>query len=154
MRERIEERPKGRVTSSDAVHAIEADRAVVDASVLAPAMADGGNDGQRYRRRLRGDQLAGPGLLRLEVTSVLRRQIQAKTPGEEQALRALDDLLDPALVVYPTAALQRGCWALRHNVATYDACYGALAERIGCTLLTADHRLARTPGITCRVEMP
>ena len=45
---------------------------VVDASVLAPVVADGASDGRRFRERLRGEALVGPDLLRLEVVSVLR----------------------------------------------------------------------------------
>jgi predicted nucleic acid-binding protein len=45
---------------------------VVDASVLAPVVADAGPDGQRFRDRLRGETLVGPDLLRVEVASVLR----------------------------------------------------------------------------------
>jgi len=46
---------------------------VVDASPLAPVVADGGADGRRFRERLRGEVVVGPDLLRVEVTSVLRR---------------------------------------------------------------------------------
>ena len=50
---------------------------VVDASVLAVAVADDGKDGDHARARLRGEHLAAPELLDLEVTSVLRRQMRA-----------------------------------------------------------------------------
>ena len=46
---------------------------VVDASVLAPALADDGPDGDRARARLRGEVLTAPEIIDLEVTSVLRR---------------------------------------------------------------------------------
>ena len=45
---------------------------VVDASVLAVALTDDGRDGDRARTRLRGEHLAAPELIDLEVTSVLR----------------------------------------------------------------------------------
>lgn len=48
---------------------------VVDASVFAPAVADDGPDGHRFRRRLRTEAVAGPDLLRIEVTSVLRQHL-------------------------------------------------------------------------------
>jgi predicted nucleic acid-binding protein len=44
-------------------------------------------------------------------------------------------------------------WALRENVSAYDATYAALAETLGCALLTADARLAREPGATCAVTV-
>jgi predicted nucleic acid-binding protein len=42
---------------------------------------------------------------------------------------------------------------LRANVTPYDAVYVALAEELGCLLLTADRRLSRAPGLRCEVEV-
>ena len=39
------------------------------------------------------------------------------------------------------------------NLTAYDACYVALAEVVGCSLLTADGRLANSPGLRCSVEL-
>ena len=44
-------------------------------------------------------------------------------------------------------------WELRSNLTTYDASYVALAERLGCTLVTLDARIARAPGLRCQVEV-
>jgi predicted nucleic acid-binding protein len=44
-------------------------------------------------------------------------------------------------------------WSLRDNLTSYDACYVALAERLGAVLVTADGRLARAPGTRCAVEL-
>jgi predicted nucleic acid-binding protein len=126
---------------------------VVDASVIAPVVADGGADGTRYRKRLRSEQLAGPDLLRIEVLSVIRRQLRIGTLGAAQASHAVDDLLDLPLVVYPTASLLRSVWAFRDDLTSYDGCYVALAVALGCTLLTADGRLTRSPGVTCQLEV-
>lgn len=126
---------------------------VVDASVLAPVVADAGDDGEGFRARLRGEVLAGPDLLRLEVVSVLRRQAAAGQLTPAQAAAAIDDLLDLPLSVFPTAPLLRRAWDLRNNVTAYDACYVALAEALGCTLLTADTRLAGAPGTRCTIEL-
>ena len=126
---------------------------VVDASVLAPVVADGGSDGVAYRSRLRGERIAAPDLLRVEVVSVIRRQLRAGLLDVDQAERALDDLLDFPVAVYPTVSLLRRGWELRDNVPAYDACYIALAESLGGTLLTADVRLARAPGVDCTIEL-
>ena len=126
---------------------------VVDASVVAPAVADGGDDGRRYRRRLRGEQLAAPDLLRIEVLSVLRRQHRLGRLDAGQVAAAVDDLLDLDLEVYPTEPLLRRAWELRENVTAYDACYVALAEALGCALLTADARLSRAGGPICDIDL-
>ena len=126
---------------------------VVDASVIAPAVADGGDDGRRYRQRLRGEQLAAPDLLRVEVLSVLRRQARLGELDAAQVAAAVDDLLDLELDVYPTGPLLRRVWELRDNVTAYDACYVALAEALDCALLTADARLSRASGPICEVEV-
>ena len=47
---------------------------VVDASVVAPAVVDGSESRLRHLQRLRGEQLAAPDLLRVEVLLVLQRQ--------------------------------------------------------------------------------
>lgn len=125
---------------------------VVDASVIAPAIADGGTDGDNYRARIKGQQLAAPDLLRVEAMSVLRRHLANGSLTPNQATNAADDLLSLPLVVYPTAPFLRRGWELRGNVTAYDACYVALAEALNCTLLTADHRLASAPGTRCQIE--
>ena len=51
----------------------------VDASVIAPAIADGGPDGNACRDRIKNHVLAGPDLLRVEVMSVIRRHARSGT---------------------------------------------------------------------------
>ena len=126
---------------------------VVDASVLAPVVADGGTDGRRFRHRLNGETVAGPDLLRIEVTSVLRRHANSGRLKQAQAEAAIRDLLEFPITVFPTSALLGRVWELRQNVTAYDGCYVALAEAIDCRLLTADHRLANAPGLRCEVEL-
>jgi predicted nucleic acid-binding protein len=55
--------------------------------------------------------------------------------------------------VYPTGPLLRRSWQLRDNLTANDACYVALAETLGCGLLTVDVRLARAPGTRCLIEV-
>jgi len=125
---------------------------VVDASVLAPVVADDGEDGQRFRTRLAHETVVGPDLLRLEVTSVLRRHLHAGQLTLDQASAALADLAEIPVRVFPSAPLLARVWGLRDNLSPYDACYVALAEALDATLLTADIRLANAPQIQCRVE--
>lgn len=126
---------------------------VVDASVLAPVVADDGPDGHRFRTRLATETVIGPDLLRIEVTSVVRRQLQAGRLTLDQASAAVADLVDLPIRVFPTAPLLARAWDLRHNLSPYDACYVALAETLETSLLSADVRLANAPGIQCVVEV-
>lgn len=126
---------------------------VVDASVIAPAVADGGPDGDACRARIKGQSLAAPDLLRVEAVSVIRRRLANGALTTARATNAIEDLLNLPISVYPTAALLRRAWELRDNVTAYDACYVALAEALGCTLATADRRLADAPGARCRFDI-
>ncbi len=125
---------------------------VVDASVVAPAIADGSADGDASRRLIVGRSLAAPDLVRVEAMSALRRQLAAGSLTSQQAGDAVDDLLDLRITLYPTVALLRRCWELRDNVTPYDGCYVALAEALDCPLATADKRLAAAPGPRCAFE--
>jgi predicted nucleic acid-binding protein len=126
---------------------------VVDASVIAPSIADGGTDGDICRAKIRRQTLAAPDLLRVEVMSVVRRHAVTGALSTRQANNAIDDLLALPIVVYPTAPLLPRCWQLRDNVTAYDACYVALAEALDCALLTADANLARAPGTNCQIDL-
>src|SRR5581483_8548479 len=65
---------------------------VVDAGVVAVALADDGSDGDKARYRLRGEVLSAPDLLDLEVTSVLRGRLLDGHLVARRAGLALDDL--------------------------------------------------------------
>ena len=122
---------------------------VVDASVIAPALADGGSDGDLCRAAIQGQVLLAPDLLRVEVLPVIRRHAASGELTKRQADNAVDDLLSLPITVYATEPLLPRCWSLRGNVTAYDACYVALAELLGVTLLTADAKLANAPGPRC-----
>lgn len=126
---------------------------VVDASVLAVALGDDGPDGAAARSRLRGEDLAAPELLDLDVVSVLRRQLLNQAIDTDRAELALADLAAIPIQRAPHLALLARCWELRDNVTVYDAAYVALAEALDASLLTSDRRLARAPGIRCSVEI-
>jgi predicted nucleic acid-binding protein len=126
---------------------------VVDASVLAVALADDGPDGDQARARLRGERVILPELADLEVASVLRRQLAAGAVNARRAGLALDDLAALPARRAPHRPLLARCWELRDNLTIYDAAYVALAEATQATLLTADRRLARAPGPRCPIEI-
>ena len=126
---------------------------VVDASVLATALTDDAADGDRARDRLRGEDLAAPELLDLEVASVLRRQQRVGAVSERRAALALADLAALPIERASHRPLLPRCWELRENLTVYDAAYVALAEVLAATLLTGDSRLSRAAGLRCRVEV-
>jgi predicted nucleic acid-binding protein len=126
---------------------------VVDASVLATALGDDGADGDTARGRLRGQDIAAPELVDLEVASVLRRQLSVGRLDARRARLALDDLLELPIGRAPHRPLLRRCWELRDNLSVYDAAYVALAEALDVPLVTADARLAKAAGVACAVEV-
>jgi predicted nucleic acid-binding protein len=67
---------------------------VVDASALAPALADDGPDGDAARARLRGEDLVAPELIDLETVSVIRRRLQAGRLDARRARFAVADLVE------------------------------------------------------------
>ncbi|MFP5387947.1 MAG: type II toxin-antitoxin system VapC family toxin [Thermoleophilia bacterium] len=126
---------------------------VVDASVLAPALADDEGDGDLVRARLHGEQLAAPELIDLEVLSTFRRAARAGTLDDRRSSQALADLAALPLQRVSHLPLLPRIWELRNNLTAYDAAYVALAEALGALLLTADGPLARAPGVRCKVEV-
>jgi len=126
---------------------------VVDASVLAPALADDGEDGDRARERLRREELAAPELIDLEVLSTLRRAARARRLDENRSLQALTDLAALPLRRVPHLPLLGRVWELRDNLSAYDASYVALAEALDTVLVTADGRIERASGINCEIAV-
>lgn len=126
---------------------------VADASVLVVALVDDTAYGDRARHRLRGEELAAPELVYLEVTSALRRLVSRGHASPRRAALALDDLLDlPVRSARHTHLLPR-VWELRTNLTVYDAAYVALAEALDAPLFTADRRLTRATGPRCTFEL-
>jgi len=124
---------------------------VVDASVLATVLGEDGDEARRMGERLAGSRLFAPEFVDLEVASVVRRARRSGSIAPERAVQALVDLvLMPLRRVSHTPFLHR-IWELRDNLSPYDAAYVALAELLEVPLLTADARLARAPGLRCRV---
>lgn len=126
---------------------------VVDASVLAVALADDSSDGDTVRARLRGERLAAPELVDLEVASVLRRQFRRGGIDLRRASLALTDLAALPLLRASHRSLLSRSWELRDNLTIYDAVYVALAEALQATLLTGDQRMAQSTGPRCDFEV-
>jgi predicted nucleic acid-binding protein len=122
---------------------------VVDASALIDALLHDG----AVRERIATASLHAPELIDAEVLSVLRRLVLADQLAEVHGRLALETASQLGLRRHPTRELWPRAWQLRANLSAYDALYVALAEQLELPLLTADGRVARAPGITCRVEL-
>jgi predicted nucleic acid-binding protein len=97
--------------------------------------------------------VAAPDLLVYETLAVLRRHTLAGTLTEARAGGAVTDLGDLPLELFPTLALRRRAWELRHNFTAADALFVALAEQLDEPLATGDTRLRQAALIHTRVDI-
>jgi predicted nucleic acid-binding protein len=127
---------------------------VIDASVLANAVGDDGDDGDAARERLStAGHASAPDLVDVETVAVLRKRWLADGITARRFRAAVGDLVVLPIRRFPVAPLMIRAYELRANVTASDASYIALAEGLECSLVTADARLARAPGIRCAVEV-
>jgi len=126
---------------------------VVDASILATALADEASDGDRARHRLHGEDLAAPDLLDLEVASVWRAMVRRGELSPRRASFAIRDLSEMPIARADHLRLIPRCWELRDNLTIYDAAYVALAEALEVPFLTTDRRIRGAPRIRCAIEV-
>ena len=122
---------------------------VLDASALVQALLQDA----AARARLRADELHAPFLIDSEVLSALRGHFQGGRLSGADAELAIADLARLDLSRHSAVPLADRVWELRSNLTAYDACYVALAERLGGDLVTGDARIARAPGLRCKVEV-
>lgn len=122
---------------------------VVDASAAVLALL---NDGGA-RRLIADESVHAPHLVDAEVVSALRRQVATGVLTPEQGRRALDVWKRLGLIRYAASPLLERVWELRAAVTSYDAMYVALAENLGCALVTADARLVGANGPRCAITV-
>ncbi len=127
---------------------------VVDASAVLELLLNG-RAATRLRARLlaAGQTLHAPELIDLEVLQVLRRFVRDRDLSLDRATEALSDYRDLGIDRFSHELLLGRVWELRANLTAYDAAYVALAELLDAPLLTADHRLARSPGHHAKIEL-
>jgi predicted nucleic acid-binding protein len=109
--------------------------------------------GDRVSRRIAYESVQVPELMTVEVIHALRRLLREGALTAFRARAALRDLIDLDAERYGHDGLLSRALALRDNFTAYDAVYVALAESLGCPLLTCDGRLARSPGHRARIEL-
>ncbi|MEJ5914391.1 type II toxin-antitoxin system VapC family toxin [Pseudokineococcus sp. 1T1Z-3] len=126
---------------------------VVDASVVANALADDDEDGALTRAALRSSGgLAAPDLIDVETASVLRERWLRGHLDDARLETAVSHLEQLQLQRVPALRLVPRALDPRRNLTAYDGCYVALAEALGCRLVTADARLASAAADTCEVQ--
>ena len=122
---------------------------MVDASAALSALL---NDGPA-RATLSREHLHAPHLIDPEVTNAVRRRVRADQLSAEQGWAAVAVLRRLGVSRHPTFPLLHRVWELRDNLSAYDASYVALAEALGCPLVTADARITRATTIGCAVTL-
>lgn len=98
---------------------------------------------------------AAPHLVDAEVLAVVERHLRRGLLDQTAASLAIDDLKAWPGERWPHHVLLDRAFELRENIRGYDALYVALAEALGATLLTLDHRLvsASEGRVHCKVEL-
>jgi len=122
---------------------------VVDASAALAALLNNGP----ARLALASDQLHAPHLVDSEVVNALRRRVSTVQLKPDDAWKALDTWRRLGLTRYAAIGMIERIWLLRNNLSAYDASYVALAEQLGCALLTCDGRLGRVVGVRCPITI-
>ena len=117
---------------------------VIDASVAMKWLVD--EDGSEAAFTLRDRDLAAPALLRIEAANVLRTLVARQAATADEALDLFALLQDaPVTIVEHDEALERRALQLGLELGhpVHDCFYLALAERMGCQLITVDNRFLK-----------
>ena len=118
---------------------------VVDASAVADLLTRGPN-ASTIAGLFAAEQAHAPELIGFEVLSAIRGLIRGSKLSLADGLGAIHDFeeLESGLELWPLLPSMSDCAiSLRENVTAYDATYVALAENLGCPLVTTDGKLAR-----------
>jgi predicted nucleic acid-binding protein len=127
---------------------------VVDASALADVLLRVGSSNAAEHRILDAKEtLHAPHLVDLEILQVLRRFASAGKWETKRATEALADFDALRIARHPHKPFRQRIWELRKTVTAYDAAYLALAESLGCPLVTRDAKLRRASGHVATVEV-
>lgn len=125
---------------------------VLDSSALVDAVTDRPLRGEVLTHL--GQPLVSPGHQLAEVSSAVCRPVRA---DELTATEGQSSLTEAALLVQqtvpPGAGLLATAYAMRDSIRVLDGLYVALAQRLGCPLLTTDTRLVRS-NPPCEVLVP
>jgi predicted nucleic acid-binding protein len=119
---------------------------VVDCSLVVDLLSARQGD-ELLRQRLAAPRtLHAPHHLDVEVASTVRGLAAGRKISEHRGEQILADYALLRITRHPVWPYHPRMWELRHNLGAYDAAYIALAEAIGCELLTGDVKLKNAPG--------
>jgi predicted nucleic acid-binding protein len=118
---------------------------VVDASVMIELLS--GTAVGRRSAHLLDDDLYAPDLLIPEVLNYFRKTVQRGAVSAAEGQRSIDLLASSDIEYCSVSPYISRIWEMRANLTPYDACYVALAQHLGCALLTTDARLAVAPSL-------
>lgn len=124
---------------------------VLDNSALIEYLVGDNEIGRRVRHLLAGQEVAVPHVIELECLSVLRRLVRHGNLDSIRAEEAFELFRRLPLHRHDHASSLARIWELRHNMTPYDAAFAALAEQVGASLVTADRKFEKTPGLRCQV---
>ena len=127
---------------------------VIDASVVIAALVDSGPHGDWAEEVLASGMLQATELVRAEATNIFRRLERAKLIATPEANAAQADMMQLDIELYPFEPFASRIWELRHNMASYDAWYVAIAESLRLPLATLDEPLSESNGVTCKFLTP
>ncbi len=125
---------------------------VVDASAMVELLAHTASAPMVEAAIMTGIALA-PELLDVEVLSALARLERTGRADRKTVHQAVEALLTAPIERVGHRGLAPAAWTRRGNISAYDAFYVALAAHLDCPLMTADRRLAATPGLDVAVTL-
>ena len=126
---------------------------VLDASAAIELVAAGRPVPALLDRVEQDSSLHSPHLVDADFLNVLRKLVGRRLLGLDRATEARSDFDRLGIVRYPLVGLSDRMWELRDNLTAYGASYVALAEVLGCPLLTTDVRIAKASGHRAEVEV-
>jgi predicted nucleic acid-binding protein len=124
----------------------EWERVCGDCSLVVDALSAREGD-EVLRQQLSAPRtLHAPHHLDVEVASTVRGLAAGKRITDHRGEQMLADYSRLRIARHPVWPYHPRMWELRHNLGAYDAAYIALAEALGCELLTGDVKVKNAAG--------
>ena len=119
---------------------------MVDCPLVIDALAAREEDDLLRQRLSAPRTLHAPHHLDVEVASTVRGLAAGRKITDHRGEQMLADYSRLRITRHAVWPYLPRMWVLRHNLGAYDAAYIALAEALGCELLTGDRKLKDAAG--------